>query len=432
MDGVYRLNARKEWRDFILDPSRPGRHLASIGSAVDPTEVASIDADVLEDFLGKISAGPESIQIVASIIDLAGGPYAEFCSKHLPNLLDSLANKKIGELAVVGPRLRGNARWDLTAMGRISGRLSPVQFISRLPERSFSLPENALVRWLIDDLARAVNWIESKVGSRSMLSQLLKIRDGCEEAFRHHWFQEVQPPRWPDVTMRIAAERQRLPAYRLAANLTKRRLRFQNHDRAARVASMLELLSVNWLSPVSDDDLFELYALVFILDLLKEEVGLGEPVTYGLNSAGRGAIAEFKTSTGIVRVFFDQSPVSTVGSQSYQLNILAAHEGVRGVARRPDITVVHDHGAGRNIVLVEVKRTIETGYISDSVYKALGYLSDFREIWVKHPGNPKIVLFFPEDIRPKSVSAIHEQEVVLASSFDRDVLSASLRSGLLL
>ena len=424
------MTLREEWRDFVTDPGRAGRHLTNLGKSVAATAGPPLDPAVLENFLGKLSDGEDDIALVAGIVDLASGGYDDFCTRQLPPLLDSLANEKIDEVALVGPVLRGNTRWDLTTLGRLSGRLLPTQFITRLPQRSFALPENALVRWLIEDITKTIAWIEKRIGSKALLPQLASIRDGCDEALRHQWFREVAPPRWLDAPMRLAAQRQRLPAYRRAAGLAVRRQGYQNRDRSARWRHVVELLAVNWLAPLSDDDLFELYALVFVLDVLERDLGLNTPSQYGLAAPGRGHIALFDNGANKVRVFFDQSPSSVLSYPSYQLAILAAHDGVRGVPRRPDLVVVNDRPDGRFVMFVEVKKTADSGYISDSIYKALGYLSDFRAIWEASPSNPKIVVLFPENIIPKAATKIVEQEVILASSFDRRTAATALRVGL--
>ncbi len=424
------MTLREDWRDFITDPGRAGRHLTNLGTSVTATVGTPLDPVVLSAFLNKLSDSKDDIALIAGIVDLASGGYEDFCARRLPPLLDSLANEKVDEVALVGPALRGNTRWDLTALGRLSGRLLPTQFITRLPQRSFALPENALVRWLVQDLAATISWIEGRVGSKALLPQLAVIRDGCEEALRHQWFREVPPPRWLDVHMRLAAQRQRLPAYRRAADLAVRRQGYRDRNRSARWQHIIELLSVNWLAPLSDDDLFELYALVLVLDILEHDLGLQPPTQYGLAAHGRDHIALFEHGTNSVRVFFDQSPASALGYPSYQLAILAAHDGVRGVPRRPDMIVVCDGHHGRRVAFVEVKKTADSGYISDSVYKALGYLSDFRAIWAGNPSNPKIVVLFPEAIGPKATTKVGEQEIILASSADRLTLAAALRTGL--
>ena len=424
------MTLRHQWRDFITDPKRPGRHLSNIGKAVAASNAPLIEESKLLEFVGKLSEGTNDVVLLAGVLDLVMGGYHDFCLRQLPALLDSLANEKAGKESIVGPALRGNTRWDLTILARLSGRLNHAQFITRLPVRSFELPENALVRWLVDELVQTVSWTEMRIGSNALPLAMAGIRGACEEALRHPWFRDISAPQLLDVHMRNAAQRQRLPAYRKAAILAAQRQRYRDRDRYARWASLLDLLSANWLAPIADDDLFELYALILTLDIFENELGLGAPHQFGLAAPGRSHVALFERGTSRVRVFFDQSPHSTFGIPSYQLQILGAHLGIRGIPRRPDVVIIHEAPEGDRFVFIEVKKTADSSYISDSVYKALGYISDFRAIWSKSPSNPKIIVIFPEDISPRADTDLSQQEIVLVSSLDRANISASLRFAL--
>ena len=395
-----------------------------------PGEAAPILDAVLQDFLRKLSGGDADVSLLASIIDLSVGGYHDFSTRLLPPLLDSLANERTGENAVVGPAMQGAVRWDRTLIGRRSGRLLPTQFVSRLPVRNFALPENLLVRWLVESLVQTVSLVERRVGSRALPSQFAAMRDGCNEALQHEWFRQVPPPRVLEPSMRLAAERNRLPGYRAAAALAVRRERYQARNRSSRWKHSLELLAANWLEPISPDDLLELYALVLVLDIVENDLKLEAPTQYGLAMTGRDYVARFEAEGTAIRVFFDQSPHATMGYPSYQLAILAAHESVRGVSRRPDVVVVRDSADGRRVCFVEVKKTADSSYISDSVYKALGYISDYRAIWSDAPSNPKVLLLFPEDIGPKPGMDFSCEEVVMASSMDRATLSGALAAAL--
>jgi len=424
------VSLRQQWRDFVCDPKRAGRHLANTGRSVTPSEAPPILDAVLQDFLRKLGGGEADVSLLASLIDLSVGGYQEFCSRLLPPLLDSLANERAGENTVVGPAMRGAVQWDQTLIGRESGRLLPTQFVSRLPVRSFALPENLLVRWLVESLVRTVSFVERRLGSRALPPQFAAMRDGCGEALQHEWFRQVPPPAMLEPHMRLAAGRNRLPGYRAAAALAVRRERYQSRDRLVRWQHSLDLLAANWLEPISPDDLLELYALVLVLDVLESDLKLCDPKQYGLAAAGRDYVVRFESGETTVRVFFDQSPHATLGYPSYQLAILAAHEGMRGVSRRPDVVVVRDGAEDRRVCFVEVKKTADSSYISDSVYKALGYISDYRAIWGGAPSNPKVVLLFPEDIAPKPGMDFSSHEVVMASSMDRATLSSALRAAL--
>jgi hypothetical protein len=431
MDGLCSLSLRQQWRDFVVSPQRSGRHLASIGAAVAADIAPIIDDPVICEFLTRLADGPSSVEFLAGIVDLLGHEYGLFCTRELPTLLDSLANDNVSTNAIVGPALRGNTRWDLTYSGRLSGRVSPVQFVTRLPVRNFSLPENQLVRWLVADLSLAVSSIEARLGSSSVPASLRVIRDACTEATKHPWFKDVVPPRVLDVHMQTSALRRRLPAYRTAATLAQRRSGFTSRDRIVRWKHIVTLLSANWLSPVSDDDLFELYVLTFVLDLLQHECGFGLPVQFGLNAAGRTHIARFEKGESSVHVFFDQSPTKFLEARSVQLELLDAHEGVRPVPRRPDIVVVHNSGSVRRVLFVEVKRSTDGSYVSDSIYKAFGYLTDFADLWSSSAANPKVALIVPENVSLKTSKNVHDIEVVLVSSMDRKALAGAIQAALL-
>ena len=424
------MTSREEWRAFVTDSSRAGRYLTSIGTSVDVAEATPIDQQLLVSFLSKLSQSTDDVRLLASVVDLIAGEYRDFCARQLPLLLDSLANERVGEYATVGPALRGNTRWDLTLVGRQAGRLLPTQYVTRLPTRSFALAENALVRWLVENLLNTVDWVERRVGSKALMPQLLGLRSGCEEALRHEWFRQVPPPRAVDHQMRLSAERQRLPQYRSAAKLAARRTKYETRDRVSRWHHIAELLSVNWLQPISDDDLFELYALVLVLDVIENELGQGSPAQYGLVLPDRDHMARFAGSGGQIMVFFDQSPATALKSASYQLDLLNAHDGVSLAPRRPDLLVVRTTPDGRRVMLVEAKKSSDQSYISDSIYKALGYISDFRTLWVASQASPKVVVLVPEKIAPASGVDISKLEVVLCAGDRRDVLASALREGL--
>ena len=389
-----------------------------------------MDDPTIAKFLARLEDGAGGVEILAGIIDLLGSEYSAFCTNELPTLLDSLANDNIATNAIVGPALRGNTRWDLTYAGRLSGRVSPVQFVTRLPVRNFSLPENQLVRWLVANLGTTISTIEARLGSSAIPERLRAIRDACNEAIKHHWFKDVPPPGTLDIHMLTSAMRRRLPAYRAAANLAGRRSKFASRDRTNRWKHIVTLLAANWLSPISDDDLFELYALVFVLDLLENECAFGSPVQFGLNATGRSHVAKFQKGEASVHVFFDQSPAVFLKAHSAQLDLLEAHNGIRPVPRRPDIVIVYGSGSVRRILFVEVKRSADGGYLSDSIYKAFGYCKDFADLWPA-TANPKVAVVVPENVSLKPGKSVSEMEVVLISSVDRQGLGEAIQAALL-
>jgi hypothetical protein len=425
------VTLHQDWRDFICDPGRPARFLSSIGRGIEAAQDQPVDAEILAAFLDRLAGGGADVELLANAIDLAHGGYAAFCTEHLPHLLDALANERLAEDAVVGPALRGNPRWDRTMVARRTGRIPRTHFVSRLPARSFDLPENVLVRWLLDSLSAAVEGMALRVGSAALPDGLLRIREAVETALSHRWFREVTVAAFPTEAMFAAASRQRLPAYRIASGLARRRAEKDLRRVRGRWFKVFDFLRANWLSPVDTDDLFELFALALVLDVLEVNLGLGPAREYGLALRGRDHVALYDLPGGdTLRVFFDQSPRTTLAASSQYQQTVLVHHGLTGSARRPDVTLVRKPALdGRQTVMfIEVKETGQTRYASDSIYKAFGYLQDFSLLWGPDEPGPRIVLLFPADVAPRAGVVVAEQDVLLLSSNGAAALGEAIRS----
>lgn len=417
--------ARKRWSAFICDSASGGRYLSNVGAATLWTHHENND-DVLRTFLKSLAGGEKDVRILASALDLLRLDYLTFLSVKAPPLLDHLSNEMIGVEEVCGPGLRGNPKWDRTILGRISGHLPPGRYITRAAYRSFERPENLLLRWLFDNLLRAVHLLRRRLGVEQLHPQLKLLLAKCEELARHHWLATVTVPTRLRHEMLTAARRHRRPEYRQAAALAERRLKLDAEVGSDRWGSILSLLSSGWLEPVNTDDIFELYALTLCLDVVTEELGFGMPKEVGLVIRGRAHVASFTTSIGTLEVYFDQSPRTYMGGEGVSSTIIRAHEGLTGSARRPDIALVFSPHAGvAKTVFVEVKNSSSSSYLSDSIYKAFGYLYDFAGIWSSEQKNPRVILFVPGDVRLISPTV---PEVMFCSADNRIALGYALRS----
>ena len=81
-------------------------------------------------------------------------------------------------------------------------------------------------------------------------------------------------------------------------------------------------------------------------------------------------------------------------------------------------------------VLVEVKRTANERYKSDSVYKSFAYLHDLAAMWEARPSVPKLILLLPEGARPRPEADLSKMDLVVVSSDDRDWIKRALSQGL--
>ena len=419
---------RAAWRDFICAPDHPYRHLASLGASVRGANSEAIDLASLDDFLQKLR-GDHDVALLADMVDLVSGPYEAFVQDRLPGLLDALANEMESRDEIVGPGLRGNPRWDRTVVSRMAGILPVGRYHSRTAHRSFALPENALLRWLVDELLTSARNLARRSASSTPHETLAAILQRCEEAASHHWLSQLAVPPYLTGEMIAAGKRSRRPEYRIAAELAEARARLKAPSEDARWYAILMLLAVGWLEPVSDDDMFELYALTLVVDVIAQELEFGEPEEYGLVASGRGHVAAFRSELGRLRVIFDQHPVGAARTRDRYRGIVGAHRGVTGNARRPDISVIYDRPDDPRFVIVEVKRTANERYVSDSIYKVFGYLYDFAALWTERQPDPRSVLLIPEGVSLVSSRAYPETAIV--SGDDRAALADALRGAIL-
>ena len=412
---------REAWRDFICSPHHAGRHLSVIGRGVSGSVSEAVDLETLRAFLDRLSNAGSDVQLLGDAVDLITGGYLEFVTGPLEVILDSLSNEMLREEQVVGPALRGNPRWDKTYIQRLSGRLLPTQYITGTARRSFDLPENRLLSWLVRDLIARIDEIERRIGSQALHPNLQSLRFHCAASLGHHWFSTVARPPTLEYAFVAAAKGHRRVEYRKAAALVERRKELEIKDDRAWWYAVLSLLSVNWLEPVSDDDLFELYVLVLVLDIIGEELDFGTPTEYGLLTTGRRHVALFEKGDATLSVYFDQSPVAILGSRSAYGTVLRTYTGLSGSERRPDLMLVLANGDQRREIIVEAKRTSDGPYLSDSIYKVFGYLHDFQYGGL----HPKAVLVIPSGVGPNgNIDA--EEDFFMAAGDRRAELASCL------
>lgn len=382
----------------------------------------------LGDFLQKLRID-QDVALLADMVDLVSGSYHDFLRNQLPGLLDALANEMESRDEIVGPGLRGNPRWDRTTVSRMAGTLPIGRYYSRTAHRSFALPENAMLRWLVDELLTSARNLTRRSVSTTPHGTLAAVLQHCEEAASHHWLSQLVVPSCLTGEMIAAGKRSRRPEYRVAAELAEARARLKSLSEDSRWYAILMLLAVGWLEPVSDDDMFELYALTLVIDIIAQELGFGAPEEYDLVASGRGHVAAFRSEQGRLRVIFDQHPAGATSLRDRYRGIVSAHRGVTGNARRPDISLIYDRPDDPRFVIVEVKRTANERYISDSIYKVLGYLYDFAALWSDRQPDPRSIILIPGGVSLAPGRTYPEAAIV--SGDDRVALADALRMAIL-
>lgn len=422
--------AKQEWRDYICRSGSGGRLLSSIGASVSLSSTETHDKSELSRFLAALRRGRTDIRIVASAVDLLDAAYIQYFSKDVHGLLDHLSSETVKDEQTVGPALRGNPRWDRTLLARKTGTLPPGRYFSRLPRRSFARPENALLKWLVNDILQELHHLERQVGVEGLPVELRTLYASVDGVSRAYGVSDIEVPARLLPDMVFAARRGRRREYRQAADIAVRRDELNREVARGKWKALLSLLSSGWLEPVDVDDLFELYALTCCLEAIAGDLGFGPPVELGLVIRHRQYVARFVSDTGAsVEVFFDQSPVTSLGAKGRYVDVIQAHKGVTGNARRPDITIASTSPGGeRRVTFIEVKKTQSREYLSDSIYKAFGYLYDYGVLWPVGDDLPKVVLFVPDDVH---LHGGMRPDVVFVSGSDKPGVARVLKAALL-
>jgi hypothetical protein len=302
-------------------------------------------------------------------------------------------------------------------------------FVVQRRHTTSDVGENRLLKLFLTQVREIVAATKKLVGTGAVLAELEQIDQSVIDAMKKPQIREVSSVSKATALMRSRARRHRNRHYGQMAEL---QAELQAVFAEEKWSAILRLLESNWVEPIDDDDLFELFVLVTTLDILEKEAGLSEPINYGLIKAGRKEVAKFQSSDREIDVYFDQGPARSFSILSEYGSIISDYIGFNSKAHRPDIIIrSRRKHAPTTYTLIEVKRSEDETYQRDSVYKVLGYLKDFADLW-PYPSlqSPKAILVFPEKVTPKPNIDERDRDLVLVSSDDRERFKNLIRRSL--
>ena len=170
---------------------------ASDGEVVDSGLIVTVHCAI-----SRVTEGPP-------ISHPGRGGYDTFVAEKLHGLLDALSNEKRAGFETVGPGLRGQVQWDRTLVARRAGTLPAGRYFSRVAHRTFDMPINRVLAWLIHDLSAGLRAIKTQVGSQRLTPRMERMDAQLQEALGHHWLSDVEPSANVQADLGRAAERNR-------------------------------------------------------------------------------------------------------------------------------------------------------------------------------------------------------------------------------
>ena len=429
---MMREEERQQWADYICASDHAGRHLYASGAARRAQTEGGLDKETLRRFLDRLADRDTDRRHLGLVYFLLQPRLLALMSEHLPDLLRSMSHASADRMEQSRRGTRGKVLWPQTITARVSGRVDAGTLVLKRLEKSADVPENQLLKLFLFDVIAAVDSIARKIGSGNLLQQIEQVRQQAQVALKSPYLRGVTRHYHAVSLMRQRARRHRNWVY---GELTELQSLYDALDGKGYWEALLGLLQAGWLEPVKTDDLFELYVLVVVLEVLETTLCFGLPIEFGLIREGRNDVAHFKRPGDQLeaRVFFDQSPAVRLNMPSEYMSLLSCYDGISGGHRRPDLFIqfVYADGTQRRL-LIEIKETDDARYERDSVYKALAYLRDFAALWSGLEQHPKIILAFPNAVALKISGADHLHDLVFWRAEDRIRLTALIERVLLL
>ncbi len=373
-------------------------------------------------FLKSLTLAQDDIEWLARLYHVTRDRGAwNFVTRDVPDYFSNLAREQKFAIRIEKGVPRGKILWGQTVRRRLGSSDTSI-FVTAVPSRTLNTPENQLIKKYLEKLADVrIPGDETKRGEIG--KRLTEAINVSKAILSSHYFRTISSVREVTARMLARANKNRHPLYGEASRLWKE---FETIVLDQDLSSLRKILSEGWISPKVEEDvdsLFELFVLVNVLEIM-EKLVIGEnggTSEFGLvRRGGSGAVAKFVGRFWMAEVFFDKSPVAVFGipsENSLYNRILHRYRGLSGASRRPDVLVrLREINGKKEIrILIEAKNTNPTStYGSDSIYKVLGYLLDYKDIWPKDQ-RPKVILVFPYGTEPLHKEAFFTEDLAIVS-----------------
>lgn len=339
----------------------------------------------------------------------------------LPYLMRNLAHSTRKETIECRGMVRGRIDWGLTIKERYSrGYNDPSLFMCKPASKMYDLPENQLLKFILSEIVDFGENIEYlPVLTEDVLDEnevdyyvdtIQSRRSAVRKILKHVQFHNITltPFVRPKTLQRTRNHRNHnyrpvVKCYELYENI------FITNNADA----LKKLIEKQLLEPLNDDKLFELYILFKVLEKLEQK---GGKLSLGLLKPGKKPthyIAQYHDENETINVYYQKMPGGCWKGSEYK-DIFKFYN-LNVSSRRPDIIL--EFVEADSYRLIEVKRTNKRDYIVDSVYKVIGYLSDFRKCFPDKKAQDGVLVVW-KGINIKNWSGALQKSVLVLSESD--------------
>jgi len=292
--------------------------------------------------------------------------------------------------------------------GRLRGRVDArgtLRLRRRKQDETLWLVRRSVRRWQTEDNAAIAGFLahlltvsaEAASGERGgWRARVAHLHGLIERLLRAEPLRHVAPSsQWPshEIPPTLVS---RSPFYRILWSYARAwRESVWNRDPGA----IRERLGGGWLLAEDDDQLFELFVLSRLVEVIYR-LGPWDDFLIKPSVTDSQVILTARQGEIEITIRYDRAP-QTEGAYRW---LFRSYEALDAAMRRPDLQLTVS-GVGRHprTCLIEVKATSPTSsYGRESVYKALGYLKDYADLWKDEADNryPRGMVVFASDVTP--------------------------------
>lgn len=300
---------------------------------------------------------------------------------------------------------RGRVDWSRTFARRAQLGDDPTRFVTRPTERTADSGASRLIGFMLSRIVANVTWLTKRT-IPELARERLEL--GGTIASRHLAVLRSRGVRIPNsISIRELGPLRRARR----SDVTAAVLLFDLHVGLIEQANenlLRALLRERQMVPENCDDLFEVWALLTLVERhLNEGWKITDAQLIGADTGPRRPRFTLTRMEDTVSIYYQIVPAVMAKSSVYK-DIFSEYDLTASI-RRPDITASLTSADNNRTIIIEVKRTSDKGYITESVYKTLGYLSDFKS--TVGPDAPQAILLVWKGIEPvgprSSTSPIH-------------------------
>ena len=377
----------------------------------------------IEYLLEKITGlTPEELFLLKKIHFLLSDEVKELLNI-LPPLMRNLAHSTRKETIECRGMIRGRIDWGLTIKERYShGFNDPSLFICKPASKMYDLPENQLLKFILNEIANFGENIEylpvitdevlDESEVRSYVDTIQFRRSAVRKTLKHVQFHNITLASSIRPKTLLRARNHRNHNYRPVVKCYEL---YENLFLINSADALKKLLEKQLLEPLNNDKLYELYILFKLFEKLELK---GGKLSLGLLKPGRKPtpyVAQYLDENETINVYYQKMPGGCWKDSEYKdiFNFYSLNVS----SRRPDIILefVDDD----YYCLIEVKRSSRRDYIVDSVYKVIGYLSDFKNCFPEKKAHNGVLIVW-KGIKIDDWSGALNNSILILSEPDLD------------